>query len=149
MIRPLAIACAVAVFAALPAPANARPRGEVHGLALPPGTRVDQSERDRYISSRTFRRTVDWYQRHLRRRGLNHHLEPIYRYRGTVVARIHSREPSATWSALHIYQSAGKTYIYVVPATPLTSRRHHCNEGALSSFRDRLTAGPVTLDHVI
>ncbi|GAB4569761.1 MAG: hypothetical protein Tsb0020_24100 [Haliangiales bacterium] len=98
----------------LPAPRVAyADRGLVHGLPLPPRTR--SSERDLFTSGRGFRATVDFYTRHLNRRGLRHQAIPIYRYRGVTVARFLSQSPGTEWSALHVFQEDSRTSIFILP----------------------------------
>ncbi len=101
----------------LSAPAEAK-RKDVHGLPLPPGSR--SLENNLFESGRGFRKTVDYYKKLLKRRGLAHEAVPIYRYRGTVVARFLAKERGSRWQALHIYKSQGRTRIFIVPATVLT-----------------------------
>ncbi|WP_428263706.1 hypothetical protein [Haliangium sp.] len=85
----------------------------VHGLPLPPRSRSQGS--NRFGSGRGFRATVDFYTRFFKRQGLRHRAIPIYRYRGTVVARFLSEQPNSEWLALHVFQRAGKTSIVIVP----------------------------------
>jgi len=113
--RRLLAAAAVAVAVTLLAGPAFAGRTLVHDLPLPPGSR--SLEPDRFESSRSFRKTVEFYQRELRRRGLPHEAVPIYRYRGTVVARFLSQDPGSKWRALHIYRSEGRTRIFIVRAT--------------------------------
>jgi hypothetical protein len=120
----LALACAGIWLAPLPVHlprAHAQP-GDVLGLPLPPGTRIDTraprtAERRPLISGRGFRATVEHFQRVLARRGLLHQAIPVQRYRGTVVARFLSRQPGTAWSALHVYQHDARTWIFIVPAS--------------------------------
>jgi hypothetical protein len=122
----VALACAGALLAGLARDlprAHAAP-GEVLGLPLPPGTRIDTrtlpapGERRLFVSGRGFRATVEHFQRVLARRGLLHEAIPVQRYRGTVVARFLSRQPGTAWSALHVYQQDARTWIFIVPASP-------------------------------
>jgi hypothetical protein len=99
---------------------------DVLGVPLPPGTRIDTARagagpgerRHLFISGRGFRATVEFYQRFLARRGLLHQAIPVYRYRGTVIARFLSRQPGTAWSAVHIYRDDARTWIFIVPHTP-------------------------------
>lgn len=122
----VALACAGAWLAALPGlpRAHAEP-GEVLGLPLPPGSRIDARSRPGpgehqrlFVSGRGFRATVEHFQRFLARRGLLHEAIPVQRYRGTVVARFLSRQPGTAWSALHVYQHDARTWMFIVPASP-------------------------------
>ena len=86
---------------------------DVHGLQLPRGSR--QIAQNHYGSSRTFRRTVKFYQRLLKRRASPHRAVPIYRYRGVAVARFVSQSKGSRWSAIHVFRADGRTQIYIVP----------------------------------
>lgn len=120
----LALACAGIWLAPLPGHlprAYAQP-GDVLGLPLPPGTRIDtggtRPAARLLVSGRGFRPTVEHFQRVLTRRGLLHQAIPVQRYRGTVVARFLSRQPGTAWSAIHVYQHEARTWIFIVPASP-------------------------------
>lgn len=99
---------------------------DVLGLPLPPGTRIDTARADpgaasggqRFVSGRGFRATVEFYQRFLASRGLRHQAIPVYRYRGTEIARFLSRQPGAAWSAIHVYRDDARTWIFIVPQSP-------------------------------
>lgn len=119
--RFAALAAALLLLAAaLPAEAIADP-AKVDGVPLPRGSRsLDQGGR-LFSSSHGFRKTVRFYERFLDRAGIQHQAIPVYSYRGTVVARFLSRQRTATWSAIHVFRSQGRTQIYVVPKAPLTS----------------------------
>ena len=104
--------------------AHAAP-ADVLGVPLPPGTRIDTAhagadpgQRHLFISGRGFRATVEFYQRFLTRRGLLHQAIPVYRYRGTEIARFLSRQPGTAWSAVHVYRDDARTWIFIVPYTP-------------------------------
>jgi hypothetical protein len=116
-------------LAALPAlpRAHAAP-ADVLGVPLPPGTRIDPARapgaasdpasgerRHLFVSGRGFRATVEFYQRFLARRGLQHQAIPVYRYRGTEIARFLSRQPGTAWSAVHVYRDDARTWIFIVP----------------------------------
>lgn len=109
------VLAALALLVSAPAAAK---RKDVHGLPLPRGSR--SLENNLFESSRGFRKTVDYYKRLLKRRGLLHEAVPVYGYRGTVVARFIAREKGSRWKALHVYKSRGRTRIFIVPATVLT-----------------------------
>jgi hypothetical protein len=89
-----------------------------HGVPLPSGSKVQKSDADLYKSGRGFRKTVRFYKKFLKRRGLLHDEIPVYEYRGTTVARFVSRQRGADWSAIHVFKRRGQTMIYVVPAAP-------------------------------
>ncbi len=112
-------ALALTIGPALTSPPSPAPRvahadrGLVHGLPLPPRTR--SRGRDLFTSGRGFRATVDFYTRHLSRRGLRHQAIPIYRYRSVTVARFLSQSPGTEWSALHVFQQDSRTSIFILP----------------------------------
>lgn len=97
---------------AVPA-AHAAPAAPM-GVPLPPRTRSDPRRPHLFASGRSFRATVDFYRRFLARRGIAHEAVPVYRYRGAVVARFLSRQPGTDWSAIHVYQREGRTWIFLV-----------------------------------
>lgn len=82
-------------------------------VPLPPGAR--RQTEGAHEARRSFRRTVDYYQRWLRRTGVAHEAVPVYQARGVLVARFLSRAPSSRWEALHVFRRAGRTWIAVVP----------------------------------
>ena len=95
-----------------------------HGAPLPPGSRsfdasaagaADKRTRDLFVSGRGFRKSVQHVQRQLRRRGIAHKAVPIYRHRGTTVARFVSQHGSTGWCAVQVYRTRGKTFVFVVP----------------------------------
>lgn len=96
-----------------PAPAWARTRGAVLDLPLPPGSR--RHDANLFASGRGFRATADFYQRFLDRRGIAHQAIPIYRYRGTTVARFLSQQPGTRWAAIHVFHEEARTMIFIVP----------------------------------
>ncbi len=111
--RRAAILAALALLLAA-APATAR---ELHGVPLPSGTRaLDRGDQE---SGLNFRKTVDFFRRFLKRTGVAHDEVRPYRHRGVVVARFIARA-TAPWAAIHVFQTRGRTRIYVVPAPPAT-----------------------------
>ena len=98
---------AVLLVAGLAEPASAA----IHGVALPGGSRRIDS--NLYRSSLGFRKTVRFYKRFLRRR--DHDEVPVYRYRGTTVARFLSRDSQSRWLAIHVFKYREHTQIYVIP----------------------------------
>lgn len=125
LLPALILIMAMAALAALPAlpEAHAAP-ADVLGVPLPPGTRIDPARaasadggerRHLFVSGRGFRATVEFYQRFLARRGLQHQAIPVYRYRGTEIARFLSRQPGTAWSAVHVYREDARTWIFIVP----------------------------------
>jgi len=86
---------------------------DVHGIPLPRGSRKIAA--NHFNSGRNFRKTVQYYQRLMRRRASPHDAIPVYRYRGVAVARFVSRAKRGKWSAIHVFRASGRTQIYVVP----------------------------------
>jgi len=117
----LALLALALLALALVAPAEvaAKKRPLVHDLPLPRGAR--SLDTDLFESSHSFRKTVDFYARTLKRRGLPHQAVPVYRFRGTAVARFISKDPGSLWRAVHVFKNRGRTRIYIVPrgAKPL------------------------------
>ncbi len=118
--RALSVAALVVLLCSA-ALASAGPR-KLSGVPLPRGSRALDDGGRLYSSSRGFRKTVRFYERFLARAGTDHQAIPVYSYRGTDVARFLCRQPTAAWSAIHVFRTRGVTQIYVVPKTsPLTS----------------------------
>jgi hypothetical protein len=115
---PIALALALGLLlTAAPSPAAA----DVHDLPLPSRSRIaDPDTPELFVSGTSFRRTVDFYKKHLDRKGLAHEAVPVYRYRGTTVARFISRQRGAKWAAVHVFTHDGRTLIAIIPA-PLTA----------------------------
>ena len=106
--RPwLARALVVATLCVGAAVAHAAP------VKLPPGSRAVDGGASR--SGRSFKDTVEFYGRLLARNGWGHEAIGPYRRRGVLVARFVSTGRTA-WSAIHIWNRAGQTFIFVVPA---------------------------------
>jgi hypothetical protein len=84
-------------------------------LALPRGSRPGEGGVHR--SGRSFRDTVEHFDRLLARRGIAHQRVGPYRRRGVLVARflVSSGRPVR---AVHVWQQAGQTLIFLVPAAP-------------------------------
>lgn len=99
----------LAVLLTVPATAGA----DAHGVPLPPGTRVVQD--GGFRSGRSFRRTVEFYQRLLRGRSTPHEEIPIYRYRGVTLGRFLSRAQGTKWSAIQVVLIDGQTRIFILP----------------------------------
>lgn len=90
-------------------------------VPVPTGSRA--REHHVYESSRGFRPTVRFYQRHFDKRGAAYELRPIYAYRGVTIARFLARDAHAPWRAVHVFHHQGRTFIRVVPGDPQTSAR--------------------------
>jgi hypothetical protein len=85
-------------------------------VRLPPGTRAADAGAHR--SGRSFKDTVEFYGRLLSRDGIPHELVGPYRRRGVLVARFVATRPRAPWQAIHVWNRAGQTFIFVVPPSP-------------------------------
>ncbi len=117
--RTLPLLLAVALLATMPgrAGAGSKPSADTLGLGVPGGSRVVAVQTWR--SGRSFRKTVQYYQKLLSRRGIARDELPVYRYRGVVVARFLATDPAARWAAIHVSEARGETRIYLLPAKPL------------------------------
>jgi hypothetical protein len=113
-VRPLA--CLAAAAAALLLVAGAA-RAEPADLPvpLPRGSRM-VDERGVYQSGKGFKDTVQHVARRLGRAGVPSEAVPVYQRRGVTVARFLARGRSARWSAIHVWSTGGRTYLFVVPA---------------------------------
>lgn len=111
--RGLCAALVLVLLVLRPVPGGA---ALIFDVPLPPGSR-SQGEH-LFTSGRGFRATVDFYKRFLKRRGLAHEEVPVYRYRGTTVARFLSRQPGTRWAAIHVFHSEARTTIFIVPRPP-------------------------------
>lgn len=110
----------LAVLAAV-GPASPANAGDLHGIPLPRASRLAdpaQPQSELFVSGRSFRDTVDHVRRALRRRGYPHQAVPVYRAHGTTVARFLAQSPNLPWRAIHVWQTAGRTYFTVLPAEP-------------------------------
>lgn len=92
---------------------------DVLDVPLPPGSRSQGAHL--FSSGRGFRATVDFYTRFLQRRGIAHEAIPVYRYRGTAVARFLSRQPGTQWDAIHVFHDEGRTRIFLVQRAPAST----------------------------
>jgi hypothetical protein len=111
-----AVAAALLTITVTAAPAGA---ATIHDIPLPRGSRVAAAGEAVFVSPQGFRRTVDFYERFLKQRGLPHTAVPVYRYRGVTIARFLSTAPASTWLAIHVFHHEGRTLIFVVPRAPL------------------------------
>ena len=106
---------AVALACAVLAPAAAAADDDRYGLPVPPGSQVSERGDSTFVSSRGFRDTLRYYQRHFRRHAIAHRAPPVYRARGVAVARLLATSGDARWGAVHVYRHRGTTYIAVIP----------------------------------
>lgn len=117
--RALPLLLAIGLLAGAPgrAGAGSKPSADKLGLGVPGRSRVVATQTWR--SGRSFRKTVQYYQKLLSRRGIGHEELPVYRYRGVVVARFLATDAAARWAAIHVSEARGETRIYLLPAKPL------------------------------
>lgn len=84
---------------------------DVHGVDLPRGARA---EGDRHASPLGFRATVDHFARQFDRHGIPVETVGPYRVRGVDVVRFVRTDAGGDWLAVHVYRTAGTTWIFVV-----------------------------------
>lgn len=92
----------------------------LYEIPIPRGSR--KVAPDLYASSLPFRKAVRYYRKIIKAKGWLHVAVPVYRYRGTVVARFISSQVGTKWSAIQVFKHRGRTHIAVIPAEPLTPR---------------------------
>lgn len=80
---------------------------------MPPGTRT--SANGDLVSSRGLRDTTDYVAKQLTRLGVAHRKVGPYRTRGVELTRFISETSTTPWLAIHVWRTAGKTMIFVVP----------------------------------
>lgn len=115
-VRGWVLGLGLALALSLPAPVAAgSDRADRLGLEVPRGSKVIGDQL--WSSALGFRKTVGFYERLLKRKGLAHEAVPIYRYRGVTVARFISTASGGRWSAIHVFHLRGATRIYLVPGS--------------------------------
>lgn len=82
-------------------------------LRMPPGTRA--SPDGTLVSGRGLRDTTEYFAKQLARLGIANRQVGPYRRRGVELTRFISETPATTWLAIHVWRTAGKTLIFVVP----------------------------------
>lgn len=110
----LGLGLALALALAAPAAAGQH-RADELGLDVPRGSKVIGDQL--WSSALGFRKTVQFYERLLKRKGLEHEAVPIYGYRGVVVARFLATAADSSWRAIHVFQRRGVTRVYLVPGS--------------------------------
>lgn len=85
---------------------------DVHGVPLPRGTRTTDG---RHVSALGFRATVDHYARLWRKGGIPVEATGPYRARGVDIMRFVRTDRGGDWLAVHVWRSAGITWISIVP----------------------------------
>jgi hypothetical protein len=93
--------------------AEARSKATVAGIPLPPRARIQDD--GTYKAAQSYRKTVVYFERYLKRQGIPHERVPTYQVRGVQVSRILSSSPRSQWLAIHVYRIRGRTHLYIVP----------------------------------
>jgi hypothetical protein len=116
-VRGWVLGLGLALAIAMPSPlaAGSSPRADKLGLEVPRGSKVTGDQL--WSSALGFRKTVEFYERLLKRKSLAHEAVPVYRYRGVTVARFISTADGARWRAIHVFHRRGATRIYLVPGS--------------------------------
>ncbi len=115
--RTLAAICMIALGMGSPAAAPAI--REDHGVPLPRGTRDADG---RHVSGLGFRATIDHYAKRWKAAGIAVTATGPYRVRGVDVMRFVRTDQAGDWLAVHVWRTAGTTWISVVPR-PVPPRR--------------------------
>ena len=89
-------------------------------VRLPPGTRTDAT--GQLVSARGLRDTTDFIAKELDRRGILVRQVGPYRIRGVELTRFVSQATATPWLALHVMRTGGKTLIFFVPRSAISSR---------------------------
>ncbi len=97
---------------ALPS-AHAKTKASIAGIPLPPRARIRDD--GTYRAAQSYRKTVVYFERYLRRQGIAHDRLPTYQVRGVQVTRILSAAPKSPWLAIHVYRIRGMTHVFIVP----------------------------------
>ena len=112
------ITASLAASITVPGHLDARPRArkalKVAGIPLPPGSRKVPG--GSVVAGPGFKKSVVFFERYLRRNNLPHKQVPTTSARGVLFSRFLSESKDSTWSAIQIYQVAGVTSIFIVPA---------------------------------
>lgn len=93
--------------------AEAGSKASVAGIPLPPRARIQDD--NTYRSAQSYRKTVVYFERYLKRQGIPHKRVPTYQVRGVQVSRILSDSAQSQWLAIHVYRIRGRTHLYIVP----------------------------------
>jgi hypothetical protein len=110
---------AVALAAALAAPTHPASADPTRSRLLPPGSRPLSD--GVHHSGQSFRDSLASITRALARQGIATNRLGPYRRRGTTVVRFLATTPTAPIAAIHLWTTAGRTYVFIVPppAEPL------------------------------
>ena len=93
--------------------AQAASKASVAGIPLPPRARIQED--GTYRAAQSYRKTVVYFERYLRRQGISHKRVPTYQVRGVQVTRFLSEKSGSTWLAINVYKIRGMTHVFVVP----------------------------------
>jgi hypothetical protein len=91
----------------------AKSKASVAGIPLPPRARIQDD--GTYRAAQSYRKTVVYFERYLRRQGIFHKRVPTYQVRGVLGARFLSDSPRSQWLAIHVYRIRGMTHVFIVP----------------------------------
>jgi len=94
-------------------PALANKKRQVAGIPLPKRARLHAD--NTYRVPQSYRKTVVYFERYLRRQGILHKRIPTYEVGGVQVTRLLSTAAKSQWLAIHIYRIRGITHVFVVP----------------------------------
>lgn len=94
-------------------PVQAKGKGNVAGIPLPPRARLHDD--GTYRVAQSYRKTVVYFERYLKRRGILHKRVPTYEVGGVQVTRFLSAVAKSPWLAIHVYRIRGTTHLFVVP----------------------------------
>lgn len=101
-------------------------RIEVLGLPVPP--QAKPAGEHVYVTPLTFRNTVSFYKNRLRKKGIRYQEVPVYRFRGTTIARLISQSPETAWLAVHVFRSKGRTYLALITRLNATQKKGNPTE---------------------
>jgi hypothetical protein len=96
----------------------AKSKASVAGIPLPPRARIQED--GTYRAAQSYRKTVVFFERYLRRQGIANERIPTYKVRGVQVTRILSSSPRSQWLAIHVYKIRGVTRLFIVPRLATT-----------------------------
>ena len=112
LLATLALCSSAQILGPLPS-AHAGNKASVAGIPLPPRARIQGD--GTYRPAQSYRKTVVYFERYLRRQGIPHKRVPTYQVRGVQVSRILSSSARSLWLAIHVYRIRGMTHLYIVP----------------------------------
>ncbi len=96
-----------------PEAAAARSKASIAGIPLPPRARIQDG--GTFRAAQSYRKTVVFFERYLRRQGIPHDRIATYKVRGVQVTRILSTSARSQWLAIHVFKIRGMTHVFIVP----------------------------------